>query len=407
MSGYLIEGKRIDKADPALGDYLKAAHGKKQRPMCLCIPMGIAMYIAKVGDTHIIKRMPNSGKDHDPDCDSFETPQGLSGLGEVIGQAIKENDDDGTTTLKLDFSLSKGAHRAPPTASNEEKSSVRTDGKKLTLRGTLHYLWEQAGFNRWSPAMAGKRRWPVIRKYLQESAQRMIAKGENLENLIYLPEPFELDNKDEIIARREKILRRHTSVSDQRKLLILIGEVKQFEKTNFGGKLIVKHVPDRHFFMNSDIWGRAEKRFARQNEMAERIPGSSRIVIATFSVNRDNYANIEELAMMNITENWIPFESGDEKQLLDKLVNDKRRFIKQLRYNLAETRAVASAVLTDMQSKKLVALHVVPVLEAKTDERLAELQAEYEEDLERVIEESHIEAWKWDAPREGMPALPA
>src|SRR3546814_10419832 len=60
--------------------------------------------------------------------------------------------------------------RAAPTPGTGESDSVRTDGAKLTLRGTLHYLWEQAGFNRWAPAMSGKRSWGVIRKYILQAA---------------------------------------------------------------------------------------------------------------------------------------------------------------------------------------------------------------------------------------------
>jgi hypothetical protein len=66
------------------------------------------MYVAKVDDKYLIKRMPNSGSGHAPACDSYEPPPELSGLGQVIGSAIQENPDEGTTALKFDFALSKG-----------------------------------------------------------------------------------------------------------------------------------------------------------------------------------------------------------------------------------------------------------------------------------------------------------
>ena len=78
----------------------------------------------------------------------------------------------GLTALRFDFALSKGASKAIPSVNTEAKNSVKTDGKKLSLRGLLHYLWEQAEFNKWSPGMAGKRNWFVIRKYLYEAGQR-------------------------------------------------------------------------------------------------------------------------------------------------------------------------------------------------------------------------------------------
>jgi Protein of unknown function (DUF1173) len=106
------------------------------------------MYIAQVNGHFIVKRMPNTGSDHDLECDSYEIPAGLSGLGQVLGSAIKENSGDDLTALKFGFSLSKGPTKTIPSGNGEEKNSVKTDGNKLCLRGTLHYLWEQAGFNK-------------------------------------------------------------------------------------------------------------------------------------------------------------------------------------------------------------------------------------------------------------------
>nr|WP_231711623.1 DUF1173 family protein [Xanthobacter dioxanivorans] len=48
---------------------------------------------------------------------------------------------------------------------------MKTDGSRLSLRALLHYLWEQAEFNRWRPAMTGRRNWAVLRKFLLEAAE--------------------------------------------------------------------------------------------------------------------------------------------------------------------------------------------------------------------------------------------
>ena len=150
----------MDLSDPETTPRLVEAHSRRERPLCLCRQPPIEMYIAKRGDKYLMKRMPNTGADHDPACESYEPPAELSGLGEVLGSAIQENVEDVTTVLKLAFSLTRLPGRAtakvgPPT------DSVKTDGTKLTLRGTLHYLYEQAGLNKWTPAMSGKRNWYV------------------------------------------------------------------------------------------------------------------------------------------------------------------------------------------------------------------------------------------------------
>ena len=99
---------------PKLGHALQQARSAKLRPSCLCQGSGVPMYIAQLGEHLVLKRMPNSGKVHAPDCDSFEPPPELSGLGQVMGSAIREDPDAGLTTLKLDFSLTKAPGRAAP-----------------------------------------------------------------------------------------------------------------------------------------------------------------------------------------------------------------------------------------------------------------------------------------------------
>jgi len=180
MSNYRIGEQHVSSDEPGLNDLLAETHAKKTRPACLCRNPAIEMYIAKVAGKFIIKRMPNSGSDHAPACDSYEPPPELSGLGQVMGSAIQENPDDGLTALKFGFSLTKVAGRSAPIPSGAETDSVKTDGNKLTLRGTLHYLWEEAGFNRWAPGMSGKRSWYVIRKYLLQAAEDKTAKGSSL-----------------------------------------------------------------------------------------------------------------------------------------------------------------------------------------------------------------------------------
>jgi tRNA A-37 threonylcarbamoyl transferase component Bud32 len=96
----------IDSNFDGFQNLLKQFYERKRR-LCLCKDPGIELYIAKVNESYILKRMPKTGGSHAPTCLSFEPPEELSGLGEVQGQAIQENLEDGTTNLKLDFSLTK------------------------------------------------------------------------------------------------------------------------------------------------------------------------------------------------------------------------------------------------------------------------------------------------------------
>jgi hypothetical protein len=377
-----------------LQGYLADAHGEKVRPMCMCTPAGVPMYVAKVGAHYVIKRMPNTGGTHAPDCASYEPPAELSGLGEVKGGAIQENIEDGITTLKLDFSLSKTGGRAAPAPSGVAADTVRTDGAKLTLRGTLHYLWEEAGLNRWFPAMAGKRSWYVVRKYLLQAAAGKVSKGEPLGRSLYVPESFTQDHAAGITQRRIAQMAELAASKKTRKLMIAVGEAKEIAESRYGFKMVARHLPDFPFMLSDELHRRLQKRFVNELALWDSIEDSHLVFIATFGLGPTGIASIESLAVMVVSANWIPFEHAYDKLMLDALTAHKRRFVKGLRYNLAENKPLACAVLADVLPRP-VALYVQP----------PGFEQEDEDALSRLIEESGMPSWIWRAGEE-MPELP-
>lgn len=395
MSTYRIGNQTVNDDDPRLNGMLAAIHGSKQRPFCMCLNPGIEMYVAKISGKFFVKRMPDTGGSHAVSCDSYEPPQELSGLGQVAGTAIVENPDQGTTALKLDFSLTKSGSRAAPVKGAGESDTVKTEGTKLTLRGTLHYLWEQAGFHKWAPSMQGKRSWYTIRKFLMHAAENKTAKGTGLADILYIPETFSMEKKDQLAQQRTaQMLKIATPKNGASRLMILVGEVKEIAPSRYGHKIICKHMPDYHFMLNDDIHKRLRKRFENELALWDAIEGTHLMVIGTFSVGVTGVASIEEAALMTVTENWIPFEHTFEKMVLDKLTVENRRFFKGMRYNLASNRPLASAVLSDTEQP--VAMYVLPPTASD----------EYAGALNNLIEESKLQAWVWKAGSDEMPALP-
>src|SRR5215218_10600639 len=97
--------------DPQLGPTLADAHARRIRPLCLCREPGAPLYVARVAGQFISKRMPGTGGQHDPGCESYEAPPELSGFGDVVGRAFQEDVDAGVTVLRLGFSLSRTGRR--------------------------------------------------------------------------------------------------------------------------------------------------------------------------------------------------------------------------------------------------------------------------------------------------------
>jgi hypothetical protein len=400
MATFSFAGRMISADDAHFPAIAAAAYASVPRPLCMCRAPGIEMYIARVGGRHIIKRMPETGGLHAMSCASYEPPPELSGLGEILGGAVQTNPLDGTTALKLDFSMSKQGASSPLSSDPQPGTSVAdhvgSGGARLSLRSALHYLWGEAGFHRWSPAMAGKRSWFVVRKYLLQAAQDKLVKGVPLGDALYIPESFELDKKDAIAGRRNAAFARHARlVGTRQSLMLLVGEVKEIGRARFGQKLIIKHAPDCVFLLRTDIAQRLTKRFAPELELWAAMDDLRLMVFGTFSVSQLGVPSMEELTLMLVTEQWIPLDGPHDKTLVDRLVRDRRRFDKGMRYNLEPDQPVASAVLCDTEAP--VALYLVA----------PRASAPYCQALESLQAESAVASWTWNCGDQSMPALPA
>lgn len=388
---YSVLGKPVSSSDPQWQASLGAARRAGVRPRCLCTSDGAEMYVATVGANQlIVKRMPGSGTAHAPSCDSWEPPAELTGLGQVLGAAIE--DDGEQTNLKLGFALSLNGTSRIPATNSEPSDSVAADPTKLSLRGTLHYLWDQSEFARWVPRMEGKRSWKVVRHYLLAAARGKTTKGQQFVESLYLPEPYDPDRKTELAARRARLL---GSVADngtkRRRLLLVIAEVASISEGRLGHRMVLTEAPDCNFLLPDDLHTRLTRRFATDLELWAADEQTRLIVAGTVHVNRSGVPTFQEMTLMPVTQNWIPFESVTEHALLNHLTSQKRSYAKGLRYNLANSKALASAVLTDTDPATALYLADSDTTRQAVDD---------------LIAESELASWIWDA-RADLPSLPA
>jgi hypothetical protein len=393
-----IGGSEVVFDHEAPEELLADTFARHEHPLCLCSPEGVAMYIARTGDRHILKRMPGTGSQHDVDCESYEPPSELSGLVSVEGEAIIENVEDGTTALKLGFSLSKMSGRAAPvTSEGSDASEAKTDGAKLTLKAMLHFLWDRAGFNRWRPAMAGRRNWAVLRKFLLDAAAASMAKGRPLDHSLYIPEMFDAKREDAIVRRRAELLSRAIQSNGKRRsLAILIGEVKEIAPSRIGGRLVVKHAPRFPFMLAEDVERRMRRAFANELALWDANAESHLVAVATFGIGATGVATVEAIALIAVNENWIPVETNYEAMLIERLTKSGGSFVKSMRYNLPPGQPMASLVITRAGGEP-TALYLVP----------DDADAAFHERLEELIDESGMPAWMWDIGSGSIPDLPS
>lgn len=345
---YEVAGRRFEVGARGFADAVAEAHAAHQRPRCMCLVEGVEMYVARLGDGYIVKRMPDTGSHHAPDCPSYEPPAELSGLGQVLGSAITEDPTTGKTTLRLDFPLTKMPGRSTIPPAGGESDSVSSTGTKLSLRGLLHYLWDQAELTRWHPGFAGKRTWATVRRHLLHAAEHKLARGDALRARLYVPEPFSIEERNAINARRLAQWQTAVTVPGKaQQLMLLICEVKEIVPARYGFKAIVKHMPDQAFAIDEQLYRRLGRRFESELALWGASDDIHMVMIATFGVSGAGVPAIHELCLMPSTQQWLPVEDGYEKQLIERLVVDGRSFVKGLRYNLDSKSALPSATITD------------------------------------------------------------
>jgi Protein of unknown function (DUF1173) len=395
MNKYLFGEHVYSSADENWQRVLQKARAAKLRPVCLCRAQGEkpALYVALFRGEHILKRLPYSGPLHAPHCAHYEPPPELSGLGQVTGSAIRETMETESTALALDFALNKGRSRQVGVATEIEHESVRSDGTKLTMRGLLHYLFDEAGLTRWTPAMAGKRSWFVVRRELLKGASAKTTKGLSLPEVLFIPESFVLKDEADIKLRQIDALARLSSSATAR--MIVIGEVKAIEEARYGKCLVVKHLPELKLMMNDDLHKHLLSRFEQQLQLWAQLDTSHLLTLSTVSRSAQGVYSLEAICLMNVNEHWIPFETLFEWELLTKLHADQRRFTKGLRYNLPTTKPLACAVLLDTGDVS-TAMYVIP----------AALETQYVAVMDELTSQSKLAAWQWRAGTEAMPTLP-
>ncbi len=397
MRRFEIAGGVLNEDDPALPVAIAAAYRDRIRPLCLCREPGIPMYVAAMGEQLVVKRMPLSGGQHDPACDSYEPPVDLSGLGPLMGSAIRIDPASGMAALRLEFSLTRTGSRSAPTPGAAESTSVMSEARRLSLRGLLHLLWNEAGLTKWTSAWAGRRHWWNIHYHLIEAAKTMLVKGAPLSDVLLIPEPFRAANKEAIEQRRATALGAvQPQKTGPRKLMVLVGEVKEVQAARAGHRLVVKHLPGFLFLLDDRAWVRVQARFETELALWAANDASHLIVIATFGMSAAGLAIVEEIALIIVAQNWIPYESAQELCLVEALAKRREQSIKGLRYASPADQPIAAALLMQHRPRPL-ALFVVP---ASADDA-------YETALEEMIaSRPEMDSWIWHTGQGEMPPLP-
>lgn len=391
---FSILGRVWSDEDPQWQQVLARVHDTSERPRCLCVPGGVEMYVSQ--HRHLlVKRMPDTGSRHHPGCPSYELPAQESGLGELLGEAVLETEAGGVD-LRVDFPWARTTRATASRVDADPPPDVVGERRRMSLRALMHYLFERAGFNRWTPAMEGRRTQGVLHKYLMDAAADVSVRGMVLAERLYVPEPFNEATRSEAAARRRQKLSMLQPTAASSPLALVMGEFKACEAAVGGLRVWIRHMPDAPLLVAEPTWRKIERKFAPLLQARDADTGHRvRLMLAALVRARREYTyEIDAASLMLASGDWIPLEGVHEVPLVQALVAQRRRFVKPLRYDARSAAAFPNALLLDVGQQPFP-LHLLSAFMTPADRAARE----------RSAAKAPGSGWVWRTDQE-MPPLP-
>lgn len=328
---------------------LKAVY-KTPAVVCCCYGIGpkqLAVRYYEKTDTFGLAKYGDTGDEHFPNCNYFALAPAKSGIGAYDSGVIDEQ-EDGTFKIKLGIGLSIKEPATGVAVSNEPLATGTASRKQPAMRllGMLHLLWTTAELNVWWPAFAAGANENLINSKLRIAAERIVASGLPLSSVLLLLAP---NNGSKQAVKNSTIV---SSAAQQKRRLLVVATLRTFKAGHdvaLGKFLPISNSQGMPGLLIDDIrWRRTLERFPRV--LTGWRQGEKVVVICQVELcSNTQYANVIDLALMQVTGNWIPVDSSYEKVIANKLTVEQRAFSKPLRHDADASEVFPDFILLDTQ----------------------------------------------------------
>ncbi|WP_323011532.1 DUF1173 family protein [Castellaniella sp.] len=326
---------------PAWKHTLLKAHGQAI-VSCCCQqndqPRRLSVKYHSKSDSFFLAKFPETGHQHDPDCQYYSPDPSSSGIA-AYQPGVVEELPNGNLKIKLKVGLQgRGAaddDKTPPRAPTKSKPSPnRRRGKPaVTLLGLLHLIWTAAGFNRWSPSMACRRNLSLVMFHLAKAASKIEAGRVPLASALLLA----THQADSDQAEYNKACA--VEASKNRVRIVAIAPLAK-HKDDYED--VVERPPIQGFngfpylAIDDALWSNARKRFESACSAwrdGARVMAILQLDVPKAQRNGQFLSEVIDIALMRVSDDWIPVDSGYEDQAAGALVAQHRRFEKPLRFD--------------------------------------------------------------------------
>lgn len=354
-----------------------------------------------------------SGHEHAQDC-RFYSVWSDERLAAIYASDVLKAAADGQLVVRLPTGLQKkdAQERKTEAAPVSAGPVKRRRQPSMRLLGLLHLLWEQSGINVWHPAFDRKKRYPGwVSWRLNETAARIRIGRIPLQQSLIL-----MAMKDSPQALKNRQVAKGAGSGSRR--LILISQLAAW--SDAAEERLQSTLPLGLFTgfpaldLPDDVRARLERSFSR--ELGDWRRGARVIVIGeteppeTVFIRRDgrnvprSSCRVIDAALMTVSTRYIPLDSRYEEMVEARLWQEKRAFIKPLRYD-GEEDVFPDFMLTDVPGTDALPMEVFGMNTPEYLQRKRVKTAIYDREY------GADNWWQWEASgdHEGhcMPAFPS
>jgi len=130
--------------------------------------------------------------------------------------------------------------------------------------------------------------------------------------------------------------------------MIVVGEVKEITAAHGTTRIVLRQVADMGLLIDPALAGRFHDKFAGELALWQSQPDEGHLMLAgSIARRKEGTFELIDVALMPVTDEWLPYESSEERSLIAKAVREQRRFVKGMRLDLDAARPIASLLLRD------------------------------------------------------------
>lgn len=347
---------------PAWEKVLSHAHENKLTVRCCCMGRGQKLLAPKkYANRYGLARYGQSGPEHSADCVYHSWSHDRSGM-QAYGKDVIEDMESGGVRLNRPVGLplsEPSLQSGMEPALRQVPVDVRDAG--LSLYGMLQLVWHVAQMNVWHPRMEGTRKPRLVSHFLDKAAGKIRLDRNGRDCL----------GQRTALAWSRNNLKKIEAAVEARSRILLISPLARWRE----GMDLSEALPlaDRQIF--SKIW--MSKQGQPWEKTQEDFPYAldawrrgDCVVAAALAhpypfKRKDEKENsswscqVFSLALMAVTDDWIPFASDAERTLLAKLRAEGRSFTKPLAFDADPSVLFPSMILHDCEETAVMPMEIV------------------------------------------------